>query len=780
LAEHQHLPLPSARIDLERRKKGGFPGAPERDTAIHAASLTADVTRIVEAFREQKPIGPVQPSFIMKVETASYTADSNWAAADLTVLATDADQTLVVLSHDKELTSFRERLEKYAAGPAEDKVTAPYANLIAPLEEVKLLEPGERIGELLRDSGVDEPAKFEVDAIYSLDVEIWEIPNRNARLSKIDDIAELIESLGGEVLDRYIGGSMTLLRVRGPGLVFSTLAELTDVRQIELPPMVDRGIEALMDLGLHDFPEIVAPPDDAPSVTIIDSGVASAHPLLEAALGECIAIPHTLTPDDLWGHGTKVAGVAVYGSVRNAAEIQEFTPGVRLHSASVLKPNGNFPDDMLVTTQMRDAITHFREEHGCRVFNISLGDWRTIWRGKKVSTWAAVLDELARELDVVIVVSAGNLTYRGANAESPLHDYPAYLLEPESSIYEPASAALALTVGSLSHAAAVPETQQDLVRLRPIAPLDGPSPFTRCGPEEAGCSKPDLCDYGGNLTFDGTNQIVSRNWPPNSILTLNSDYLRQLFTTTIGTSLAAPLVAYKAAILAHSMPDSSANLIRALLAASANVPAGASEVLKDHGEDAVRRVCGAGVPDLGRAMYSDDHRVTLFADTSINQDQFYVYEIPIVEEFSQTRGIRHITVSLAFDPPVRHTRADYLGNRMSFRLVRGASLEEITEFYRKRSKEEGPVPERGSMRECNMTPSSTRREMSTLQKARFTMRINPADYGDIYYLVVRCEGRWAPIARQRFAAVVTIEHENVAELYNRVSERVRQRDRARA
>ena len=57
---------------------------------------------------------------------------------------------------------------------------------------------------------------------------------------------------------------------------------------------------------------------------------------------------------------------------------------------------------------MREAIQYFREKYDCRVFNISLGDNRQPYLGGKVSPWASILDTLARELDVVIVVSAGN------------------------------------------------------------------------------------------------------------------------------------------------------------------------------------------------------------------------------------------------------------------------------------------------------------------------------------------------------------------------------------
>jgi hypothetical protein len=55
------------------------------------------------------------------------------------------------------------------------------------------------------------------------------------------------------------------------------------------------------------------------------------------------------------------------------------------------------------------------------------------------------------------------------------------------------------------------------------------------------------------------------------------------------------------------------------------------------------------------------------------------------------------------------------------------------------------------------------------------MKNNPApEYGDLYYLVVRCERQWYPdeFAMQRFAVVVELSHCENIRLYERVRERV--------
>ena len=53
------------------------------------------------------------------------------------------------------------------------------------------------------------------------------------------------------------------------------------------------------------------------------------------------------------------------------------------------------------------------------------------------------------------------------------------------------------------------------------------------------------------------------------------------------------------------------------------------------------------------------------------------------------------------------------------------------------------------------------------------MSRNPAaEYGDTYFLVVRCERKWSPdeFAQQRFALVVEMSHSEDIALYERVRE----------
>jgi len=250
----------------------------------------------------------------------------------------------------------------------------------------------------------------------------------------------------------------------------------------------------------------------------------------------------------------------------------------------------------------------------------------------------------------------------------------------------------------------------------------------------------------------------------------------RLFATRSGTSHAAPLVAYKASQILGRFPDASANLVRALLASSATVPSEAAHRLALLGEVPTRAQCGYGMVDAELASYSDDNRVVLYAEDELTIDHFAVYQIPIPRPFQTERGRRTIRVSLAYDPPVRHSRLDYNGVSMSFRLVRGCEPETIFEHYRQRTQAEGPIPEMANRNNCTLSPSSTAREKSSLQSASVTFSRDVSSYGDAYYLVVRCAGGWSgDVGQQGFAIVVEISHEAELTLYERLRQQLRVR-----
>jgi hypothetical protein len=358
-------------------------------------------------------------------------------------------------------------------------------------------------------------------------------------------------------------------------------------------------------------------------------------------------------------------------------------------------------------------------------------------------------------------------------------EYPNFLNHADNRIFEPGSALNVLTVGSIAQGNGMRAADADMVGVRPITRAGEPSPFTRIGPGAGGSIKPDLVDYGGTAIFDGPTQSIMKapQRPDAGIVTLHHEYTNRLFTAQSGTSFASPLVAYKAALLREAFPDATANLIRALLAVSAEKPVAALDCLRSFTKPDILNVLGYGVADVEHALTSDNNRVVLYREDSLTVDKFAVYEVPIPEDFQTEAGMRQIKVALCFDPPVRHTRLDYAGLSMGFQLVRGSSSDEVFDACRKWEKKDGDPAKLAQRLKCSLDPGPQQRQRGTLQCGTFTAQQSLKRYGDNYFIAVRCEGGWAAdlVEQQRFAVVVELRHQAQLQLYQQIRERVRVR-----
>ncbi len=786
MVDRPHLVLPRLQHELPRKKVRGFGQSPDRVIPSHGAGLEREVDSVIESVKSRDPPRGIDPSLILRVQLDrdSSVDEAEWRRSGLSLLSNDENKTLVLFSSDQELLEFKRRLAAYAQGAPPGQKAASYQQMFSAINSVGEVQPTDRIGRLLKGVGIDSPDKIEDAKEYLLDVELWDIGTAQLNRARMEAIAEFISGASGKVTDQCRFSGLLLMRVKCPGVLVRDLLGFTEIASIDIPPATSLEVSQLLDVPLDDFGDIEPPPPGAPGVVVVDSGVTSAHPLIAPALGEAAAMPRSLgDASDENGHGTMVSGLALYGDVERCIETRSFVPLIQLFSARVTNAENLFDEERLITTQMREAIEYFHESYACRVFCISLGDPRTPYSGGKVSPWASILDSLSRELNVVIVVSAGNYKHLAVDGEDPaaaLTGYPAYLLDDAARIIEPATGIVVVTVGALAHRDAVPPGQG--VHIQPIAAQGEPSPFTRSGPGLAKSIKPELVEVGGNMAFDSVLG-VARNLAELSVVSMRREYIERLFRSDCGTSFAAPRVAHMAAKLLGEFPGASANLLRAFLAASARMPGAAELLLRDLVGDAPTQLCGYGQPSLERAIESGKQRAVMFADEKLEHDQFHVFEVPIPVELLEQKGKRRIGVSLAFDPPVRHTRIDYAGVKMSFRLIRGKSANEVAEAFRSRTQGEDQVDSLlRSPWKCEMHPSSSKREGGTLQSAWFEMRQKPRrDYGDTYFLVVRCERKWAPVEEgpQGYAVVVTVEHSADIDIYQLVRERVRTKLRAR-
>ena len=161
-----------------------------------------------------------------------------------------------------------------------------------------------------------------------------------ARSSSRDALGELEQLLadqarpGERLRDSFVGDLYCLARISVLGRKLSRLLEMQVVAEVEFPPVPVIHATHIGKATKRDFPIPPPPLPDGPSVCILDSGVVSNHPLLASNIGHAAAImTDDPSPADVRGHGTKVAGIAVYGDVLAAYRSGVFSSPITLFSA---------------------------------------------------------------------------------------------------------------------------------------------------------------------------------------------------------------------------------------------------------------------------------------------------------------------------------------------------------------------------------------------------------------------------------------------------------------
>jgi hypothetical protein len=617
-----------------------------------------------------------------------------------------------------------------------------------------------------------------------VDIECWFPPDPDVAAEWLAVVTGGVGEAGGDVTDSYINNlaGIASLRVRLTAESVDAIAQLDVIEYMDVVPEPAIRFSDAMDLDVDELPPLSQPDSQAPLVAVIDSGVRSAHPLLAGAVYDAVALNPSI-PDgqDRHGHGTAVAGRLVLGALEHVLESGVAPPPLcRVLSVRVLDDNNVFPEATLWAHDLEDAI-RYSADQGARVVVLAIGDSGTPFRGPRSTPVASLVDQLARELGLVVVLPAGNIELVGYAQfdEAALAVYPRLLLEAvEATVLDPAPAALALTVG-----ATVLHTATAASRLRAIGEIGWPAPYSRRGPGVAGAMKPELSAPAGTLALDrGTNDVVT---DPNVACLVADGRAGStgLITTDVGTSLAVPLVGRVAAAIVGQYPAFSSNLVRSLVlqATSDEAPAflpslqaGAAGKVT-----ACRQLVGYGESRLEQAVYSSSHRVVLAAEDEIAIDGVHLYEIPIPDSFFVSGGLRTVTVSLCFDPATRSRRLDYLSSRMRFELLRGVDQDEIAALFTGGADTDSndDVVWRDRLSDLNsrerptLEPSVDARSAGANQLARAHFRrVLRREDGDSFLLVVQNTNRWAPPdGTQHYGLAVALERSAVEpEIYDEV------------
>lgn len=432
-------------------------------------------------------------------------------------------------------------------------------------------------------------------------------------------------------------------------------------------------------------------PDNLPVVGIIDTGVSAIPPLRDAITS--IQYDHTGFGGlfDASGHGTMVAGLVVLGEDFLGQVKTRYTAKAKI---AVLKVIHNNNDSIDIPGLLRD-IRLAKQQHGIRLFNMSVNLAIIKPYNDSYSSFAYELDKLAYEEDILICMAIGN--YPGEDLKKllnenyhPSHDYPAFFYDLTSSspyhscwftnIMEPSESLNHLSVGALagnvesnkSHdstpASEYPAYYTRKFHFDTTQAVNGT--MLQKNQQNKFLNKPDLVFEGGDL-FKELSGI--------EILTNPVSATTQLTERTCGTSLASPLVASYAAEIMHLYPDLNMQSVKALLLNNCFSAAGDSPAaFQNQPVKLYKKLTGFGKPGKNNLLLTDDNTVTWVIEENIDFDEVKVIPIKFPVYLANAGNKLHVEATLCYRfLAVKDNHLNYLPLHISFGFFKNMDAESI-------------------------------------------------------------------------------------------------------
>jgi hypothetical protein len=433
----------------------------------------------------------------------------------------------------------------------------------------------------------------------------YRYPEQDTINSRMQIARQLIRIGVNHKLDEFLGPEQVYFFVRATREQLAALQAATDcIYDWDFAPQPLRDLKLLDELETKDIAnfELIKPHEDAPSVVVLDTGVATGHPLLKAAiLTTTTAGPEIPSPEDTHGHGTRMAGLALYQDVGAAIERGSATASHWLQSSRLLIAPGygtsadeNYEKWPVLTKQAVCAAEDADDRVRNRAFVLAIT--RTMQDppldGIAPTLWSQAVDQItfSNGGGRLMVVSAGNARYEQWLALAEQHP----LLQLSEKVHQPAQGVNVLTVGAFTSRVELPN-DKDYAEARVVATKPGGiSPYTSTGlVGNEWPIKPDVVFEGGNLAISGT--LPDDAVPTLSALTTSIRHTHGRPVALMSmTSEAAAHAGYLAAHIWKLEPRLVPQTIRALIVHSASW---SKAMLEDFpGINDRLLACGYGVP----------------------------------------------------------------------------------------------------------------------------------------------------------------------------------------
>ena len=408
----------------------------------------------------------------------------------------------------------------------------------------------------------------------------------------------------------------------------------------------------------------------APYVCILDTGVNVEHPLLApfSSVADQLTVTEDGDPSDSVGHGTQMAGLAIWGDLTdimgatelvNLSHCLESVKVISRDGDNKSKPLGKVTFDAVATAEIANPE---RE----RTFSMSLSANTGTDRGRP-SSWSSSLDSLAVDYlgeganPRLFTVCAGNTSINCSLPDDFV--YPGF--NDLQDIHDPAQAWNVLSVGAYTSKVNITESCD----YTPLAKAGGLSPNSTTSvmwDRKNAPIKPEVVFEGGNIgkgELDYNDGLFDLQ-----LLTTNRDFNQKYLTTSNGTSAATALAARFTAQVKSKYSDLWPETIRALTVHSAEwTDEMLSLVNENRNEESIRksdiakllRIVGFGVPNLEQALNSASNSLALVIqdelqpftkDKDIKTKDLHLHELPWPKESLQALGGENVemTVTLSY------------------------------------------------------------------------------------------------------------------------------------
>lgn len=477
--------------------------------------------------------------------------------------------------------------------------------------------------------------------------------------------------------------------------LISACAHLAEIRRApELATFFDELPRSEQHEWCEDLLNRTVQTESNSTICILDTGVQKDHPLIAPYIPtQCVqAVDPSWDSSDLDGHGTGMAGIAIYRDlVERLSSRENIEIAHKVESIKILPDVGaNAPQLYGAITRQAVSLAEIENPRAERAICMAVTSDEYNTEDGTPTSWSAAVDSITSGdeeggIKRLFFISAGNvnplaLQKTGYPNTNTLH-----------SVQSPGQAWNAITVGGYIDNIEI--NDPTFSGFSPVSDAKNLSPYSSTSVlwNKKWPVKPEILLNAGNVATNGSDFT---DCPDLSLLTTSNDIRRHLFTLTNGTSPATAEASWMAAQLFKEYPNIWPETVRALLIHSANWTEQMQNSFnnddkKTTGRRNLLRSCGYGIPSLDKALWCKNNSVNMVVEgelqpfkkegSRIAMKEMDLHEFPwpteVLESLGDTAVRLRITLSYFIEPgpgeigwkdryryPSCHLRFDLINN----------------------------------------------------------------------------------------------------------------------